>query len=530
MTALVGTRHLVRLALRRDRVTLPIWIIVLGLMPSSTVSLYEQLYPTEAMRATLTTTMGSNPAITVLYGPAFDLSTPGGFTAWRMLTFLGVFIALMAIFTVTRHTRADEDAGRHELLAAGVVGRFAPLTAAVVVAGGASVLIGAVNTASITAAGAPFQGALAFGVAAASVGLVFTGVSAITAQLVEYARTSNAIASAVLGAAFLLRGIGDATREFGWLSWLSPIGWAHQVRPFAGEHWWVLGMALAAAVLTAGAGYALLARRDAGAGILPSRPGRATAVPSLRSPLALAWRLQRGSLIGWTVGFAVAGFAFGSIAESIGDLVGDNPQLREIFELIGGSTGLIDAFLAQIAGLFGMVAALYGVQATLRMRAEEIAMRAEPVLATRVTRLHWAASHLLFAMIGTAVVLAGAGITTGLAHGLRVDDLGHLGTMLGSTLAQLPAIWLVVGIAAALFGLLPRYSAVAWTIAAGALFLAMFGPVFELPQLVLDATPFAHIPKLPGNAFTATPLLWLGGLAVIALGAGLTAFRRRDIG
>lgn len=530
-SALAGTGTLIRLALRRDRVSLPFWLVTPALMAFGTANAYQQLYPAGTDRAPLTETVGRNPALVAITGPAFDLTTPGGFTSWRILGFLGVVVALMAIFTVTRHTRAEEDTGRHELLAAGVVGRYAPLTAAVVVAGGASTAIGGLAALALAGSGLSVAGALAFGKALAGIGWVFTGIAAMAVQLGSYARTANTIASAILGASFLLRGLGDSTPEANWLSWLSPIGWAQQLRPFADERWWVLALPTLTAALTLAAGYSLLPRRDAGAGLLPDRLGPAQASPGLRSPFGLAWRLQKGSLIGWTVGMAIAGAAFGAVALGINDLLDDNPQMRAVFERMGGSTVLIDAFLAQIAGMFGMVTALYGVQSGLRMRAEETAVRLEPLLATSVSRLQWAASHLLFAMLGTGVVLTAAGIATGLTHGARAGDVtGVVGSMLGATLVQLPAIWLVVGTVVVLYGLFPRYTGAAWGVAAAFLFLALFGPILDLPQLARDASPFTHVPRLPAVDVTATPLLWLVVIAVAALAVGLNGFRRRDVG
>lgn len=526
-----GTWQLMRLALRRDRFDLPLWIVVLGILPAGAANAYEQLYPSEAMRAPLTAAMGQNPAISVLFGPAFDLSTPGGFTAWRMLGSLAVFTALMAIFTVTRHTRAEEDAGRHDLLASGVIGRYAPLTAAVLVAGGASAVIGLVVMVSLIAYGLPVAGAVAFGKALAGVGWVFTGIAAVTAQLVPYARTSNALASGVLGVSFLLRGLGDATPETSWLSWLSPVGWAQQLRPFANERWWVLALPTLTTAVTIGLAFALLSRRDAGQGIFADRAGRATAAEGLRTPFALTLRLQRGSLIAWTAGMAIAGVAFGSVAMGIGDLIKDNPQMMAVLQRMGGSAVLIDSFLAQILGMFGMITAFYGIQSTLRLRAEETAVRVEPLLATRVSRIGLALSHLTFGMLGTGVVLAAAGLGAGLAHGLRVGDVGgYVGSMLSGALAQLPAIWVVVGIATALFGLLPRFTTTAWAIAAAFVLLALFGPIFDLNPFVLDASPFTHVPRVPASDVAVAPLLALAAIAATLLVAGLAGFRRRDVG
>lgn len=524
-----GTWQLIRLALRRDRAVLPLWILVLGILPAGTANAYEQLYPVESMRASLTDTIGQNPAIAVLFGPAFDLSTPGGFTS--LLGSLSVFIALMAIFTVTRHTMAEEDAGRHDLLASGVIGRYAPLTAAVLVAGGASAVIGLVIMTSLIGMGLPVAGAIGYGKAVAGVGWVFTGVAAVTAQLVPYARTANALASGTLGVSFLLRGLGDASPDAGWLSWLSPIGWAQQLRPFATERWWVLAVPTLTTALGLALAFVLLRHRDAGQGMLADRAGRETAAASLRSPLALAWRLQRGSLIGWATGMAIAGVAFGGIALGIGDLIKGNPQMLAMLQRMGGSSIFIEAFLAQILGMFGMITAFYGIQAMLRLRAEETAVRVEPLLATGVSRIGLALSHLAFGMAGTAVVLTAAGLGLGVTHGLRAGDVsGYAASMVGGALAQLPAIWLIVGIAAALFGLLPRQTGLAWAVATGFVLLALFGPIFDLNPLVMDATPFSHIPKIPASDFAAAPLLTLTAIAAVLLAAGLASFRRRDIG
>ncbi|WP_410562207.1 ABC transporter permease [Amycolatopsis sp. cmx-4-61] len=528
---LAGTWHLTRLALRRDRVILPIWIVLLSVVPASTVNTFTQFYPTVADRLALQAGANANPSYALLYGPPFDLTTAGGFIAWRMCGFLALLTGLMVVFAVTRHTRAEEDTGRAELLASAVVGRYAALTAALLVAGGASVLTGLVQAVTLVGAGLPAAGSLAFGAAEALTGLVFTAVAAVAVQLAEYSRTANGIGTAVVGAAFLLRGAGDSTVDARWLSWLSPIGWMQQVRAFAGERWWVLLLPAVFTLVTGAVGYWLLPRRDVGVGILPPRPGPARAAASLRSPLALAWRLHRGPLLGWTIGTAVVGAVFGSIASGIGDLVGSSPQAQQIFERLGGSHALTQAFLAAMAGMFAMVASLYGVQAVLRMRGEETAIRLEPVLATSVGRLRWAGSHLVFAFFGTAALLLSGGVFMGLANGLRTGDVGgSLADTLAGMLVQLPAAWVVVALAVAIFGLVPGFSAAAWAIGALALLLSLFGPVLDLPQAVLDVSPFQHPPKLPGQEFTATPLAWLLAVAVVALVAGLAGWQRRDVG
>ena len=70
-----------------------------------------------------------------LYGRLYGDSL-GAVTAWRYGIWAAIFAALMAIFLVVRHTRADEEAGRLELVGSAAVGRLAALTAALGVAVG----------------------------------------------------------------------------------------------------------------------------------------------------------------------------------------------------------------------------------------------------------------------------------------------------------------------------------------------------------------------------------------------------------
>lgn len=528
--ALAGTGQLIRLALRRDRIVLPVWALVVAFLAASGASAFEALYPNPAERAGLTASVAANPSFAIMFGPAYDLETAGGFTAWRFGTIAALLTSLIAAFTVTRHTRQEEDTGRQELLSSAVVGRYAPLTAGVTTAGLFSVATGVLLAAMITGVGVDATGSVAFGAAVALCGLVFTGVAAVTAQLAEYSRTANTLAGSTFGVLFLLRAAGD-TSDAEWLSWLSPVGWVHRVRAFAENDWWVLALPAAATLVLCAAAYALLPRRDVGMSLIPGRPGRAAATPGLRTSLALSWRLHRGALLGWIVGFGVMGMLFGTLASGVGDLVGDSAEMKRMLQQMGGARGIEDAFLSSITGMVAMIGSMYAVQATLRMRYEETALRVEPLLTTGVGRLRWLGGHLLFVLAGTAAVLAVCGALLGLGYGLSSGDVtGEWPRVFGATLAQLPAMWVVAGAAVVLFGLVPRATAAVWALAAAFVLISMFGPILELPQAVLNVSPFAHVPQLPHAEFSATPLLWLTATAAALVAVGVTALRRRDIG
>jgi ABC-2 type transport system permease protein len=529
-----GTWRLLRLAVRRDRIVGSVWILGLFVFAASQAASIISLYPTQADLDRLAQTaqgIGANPAVVALQGPAYDAGSYGGATAWQVVT-PGVFLlGLMSLLLVTRHTRQEEETGRAELVSAGVVGRYAWLAASLLYVLAVNVVLAALTAAGYVAMGLPAAGSVALAVGVGLNGFVFAGVAAIAVQLTEHARAANGMAFAVLGVAFLLRAVGDSSTGLSWLSWLSPIGWAERFQPFAGERWAVLLLPVALLLVLLVAVAALLARRDVGAGVLPAGLGPAAAPSWLRSPLGLAWRLQRGTLLGWTIGVAVAGLSFGGIAQDMVQFAEQDPETARVLETLGGSGTITDIFLAAILSWIGLLAAAYAVQATLRLRSEEAELRAEPVLATAVPRTGWAGSHLVVAAVGSAVVLATGGLLAGLAHGLRAGDVGgELPRVLGGALVQLPAVWVMAAVGAALFGLLPRLVVgVTWGVLGAVLFVTMFGEPLQLSHWVLDLSPFAHLPRLPAAAFTATPVLWLLAVVLALAAAGLAGFRRRDL-
>lgn len=532
MTALTGTHGLVRLALRLDRIKLPIWIVALALMTVSTASAFDELYTTVAEREAFAATITANPALSALLGPVFDATTSGGLTAWRIGAIFGVLGGLLGHQTVMRHTRLEEETGRRELLGAGVVGRHAPLAAALITAFGAGALAGLACAGALIALGQPVDGALAFGAGLTGVVWMFAAVGAVAAQLTTTARTANGIAGGIVGTAFLLRAAGDALGDGGsaWPSWVSPIGWYQQLRAFGDERWWVLGLMLAFVVVMVAAAHAMAARRDIDAGLLPTRPGPAVADEGLRSPLGLAWRLQRGMLLGWTVAIAIWSAVIGSLADGVADLVGDNEQMAQIIEALGGAENIIDTYLAAVFAIVGLVTAVYATQAALRLRVEETALRAEPVLATRVRRTGWVLSHLTFALAGPAVLLAVSGLSMGLVHGLRASEPGtEVARLVGAALVQLPAAWVLAGIALLLFGLLPRMTTAVWGVLVACLLIGQLGAVLQFDQWVLNLSPFTHVPQLPASDLTWAPLVWLTAVAAALIAAGMAGARRRDI-
>ncbi|MFZ3595527.1 ABC transporter permease [Streptomyces sp. BH104] len=517
---LAGTGTLLRLALRRDRVMMPVWIAITTVMVVSMPNTLKGVWPTAAERADIAASMNTNGSMRAMYGPVFGDSL-GALTAWRAGTFAAVFAAIMSLLIVVRHTRDEEESGRQELVSSAMVGRRAPLTAALLTALVANGVLALLVAGGLASQGG--VGALALGLAIGGCGMVFATMAAIVAQFTESARLARGATSAVLGVAFVLRAAGDSGANDGSspLTWISPIGWVENTRAFADERWWVLGLFLAAVLIQGAVGYELAGRRDIGMSFLPTRPGPADG--RLGTAGSLAWRLQRGSVMGWSIGFLAAGVVFGGMTEGAADLVGDSENTMEIIERMGGHSGITDAFLATMVGMLGMVAALYIVQAVLRLSGEETSQRAEPILANAVGRTAWAGGHLVIAFAGAALIMLLGGVGLAVGHG------HEFGAVIGACLVQLAAIWTLGGVAVLLYGLVPRAAVAAWAAAGAALLIGWIGPALKLPQAVMDVSPFGHLPKLPGGDMTWGPVLVEVVLAAVFVAVGLVGLRRRDM-
>ncbi|WP_156298443.1 ABC transporter permease [Mycobacterium paragordonae] len=520
-----GTLGLLRLYLRRDRVALPLWVLLLSVpLASVYIGSIEKIYATDAERAGFAATIMASPAQRALYGQIYN-SSLGAVGIWKAGMF-HLLIAVAVILTVIRHTRADEETGRAELIDSTAVGRYASLTAALLLSFGASVAVGLIGAAGLLTTDVPPGGSLAFCAALAASGLVFTAVAAVAAQLSPSARVARGFAFAVLGVAFTLRAVGDAGS--GALSWLSPLGWSLQVRPYAGDRWWVLLLHLATTVVLTVVGYRLLAGRDVGAGLFAERTGRATASASLGGVFGLAWRLDRGALVVWTVGLALYGLLIGSVTYGIGDELGGAAG-RDVLARLGGTSALEQGFITVGFGMLGMIAAAFAVSLSLRLHQEESSQRAETLLAGSISRTRLLASHLLMAVGGSTFAILLSGVAGGLAYGMAAGDVtGKLPSVVGTAAVQLPAVWLLSAVTVVLFGLTPRFAPVAWGVLVGFVALYLLGSLSGSPQWLLDLEPFAHTPRV-GDDFTAVPLLWLLAVDFALITLGVMAFRRRDL-
>lgn len=537
MSGFTGTMRLVRLALRRDRITLPAWILGMAAFLAATTAMFADSYTKHPqLLVPDTQVVVENPGMRVLglvTGPSI-----GGYTLHRDALTLAVLAALMSVFAVVRHTRQAEELGREEILDAGVVGRYASLAAAVIVALTANVVLAGLLGLGMIATGQPVTGSLVAGVSIALVGVAFTGVAAVTSQLASTTRGATGLAGAALGGSFLLAALGNTLGTVdsaalrvtsAWPAWLSPIGWGQQMRPFADNLWWPALLSLFALGLLSWAAVLLVGRRDVGRGMLPERRGDAHARPSLLSPTGLVWRLQRGALLGWAIGLFGFGLVFGALSEQISGLEG---EATEWYATFGGDADLLGAYWASMMQIAGTAVAAYVVTFLLRLHHDEAQGTLEPVLGTAVSRLRWLAAYAVNALVGATLLILLFAMAVVVTGGMVLGDpAGLLLDLVGAALVQLPAIGVLGAAVIALVTLMPRWSVgLSWALVVLTIVLGpMFGPSLGLPTWLLDLSPFTHVPNAPAVPISMGPVLDMVAACALFAGAGTLAMHRRNL-
>lgn len=534
MSTFTGTGTLLRLAIRRDRIKLPAWILVIGAFVWLEVHALAAVYPGPKEQAGYATTMASSAAAR-MFG-AIDGANLGSITMVELFVFVGIVIALVSSMLVVRHTRQNEETGRLELVCSGTVGRRAPLAAALLLALGVDLAFSIVCFTGLVAAGRlSTSGSLLMSLGWGGLGVAFAGVAAITSQLSSSARLANGLAGMMLAVAFVIQAVGSiggtitdngTAVDVTWVSWLSPFGWGQLAYPFGEQRWWALLPAVVAAVGSAGLAFVLSSRRDFGSGMLPELRANPVAAPWLAGPFGLALRLHRTTIIAWTAGFLAMGAFGGVFANSVEGMLKDNPTAREFFNNLGGTNVLIDSYMSVMVVYIALMAVGFALQVTLRLRGEEHGA-GELVIVAGASRPRWLASHLTVAVVSTVIVLALTGLVMGLtgrASGASVD----VGGLVLGTLAQAPAVFVYVGVAVLGHGLSPRWSGwLGWGLL-GLSTALVFAQALDVPQWVTDLSPLSHAPMAPVDPVTAGPLLVLGAIALVLVVAGFVAFERRD--
>ena len=515
-----GVPSLLRLALRRDRLRLSVWIAVLTLMMVYAPNAVKLAYPEEARRLARVNLM-KTPAGIMLSGPSFGVRETdlGVMMANELGLTLIIAASILAISTVIRHTRAEEESGIAELVLSSVVGRYARTYAALILVGGVNAVLAVTMTLALAATGFRIVDSAAMCLGVTGVAMLFGAVAAVTAQLWRQARTASGAAMATLALAALVRGVGDVISHSGsTLSWCSPIAWAQQMRPFVDLRWWPFAMLVALTVALMALAAWLESRRQYDDGNIPSAGERPNARP-ITGVFGLHLTLQRGQTIGWTVGLFLAGLAFGSMTKSLLDAAKDNPLLARVLTAQGN-----DGVYTTMTQFLAAATTAYVVSAVLRVYSDEESGLGEAVLARAVSRWRWLLTAVASALVGSAVLMFFAGLGNGLGAGVTLGEPGTIVKLTLAGLAYVPAMAVLAGVAA--LAVAVKRAWIGWLAVTFVVLSLYLGALLRLPRWLLDLSPVGRT-TVPTNF----PAVALAVMVVVATALTLCAgwiYRSRD--
>ncbi len=522
---MIGVGPLLLLNLRRDRWMMLWWGLGAMLLYVSQAISVDGLYATQTEFDRAAASMQNNAALIAMAGPARALNTVGGQVTWQATAFGAIVAGLMSMFVIGRHTRAEEESGRDELLRASAVSGEAPMLAALFTALIANVVLGVLVSLSLLVYPLAVADSIALGLGLSLVGFVFSGTALLAAQLTTTTRSMYGICGVTIGVAYVLRAVGDIGNPL--FSWLSPIGWYQGMHAFSGLRWWPALLLLGGAASATIAAYVVFGRRDAGSGVFAARPGPAHAGRSLVGGPGLAWRLHRGPILGWTLGLFLVGLAYGSMGTDVADLIGDSQASRDLFVQTGGD--LVDGFYATALLLLSLIASGYAISASQRPRAEEEAGRVESLLATALSRRDWLLGHVAATLVGVALVVLAGGVGIGTGYALVTGDTAALLRFSIGILGYVAPVLLLSALGRLLYGVSPRLGLLAWLGLLFAVVIMLFGDLFRLPQWLQDLSPFEHLALVPAESFRWLPFLAVLTLAGLLSVAGQWAFTKRDV-
>ncbi len=537
---MAGLGTLIQLIFRRDRVKLPMWIVAIVASLLAMVPLLKETYGAGDELETIYQTFGTNPAGLFLTGP-MDSPTLAAFMTLETLLWWGLAIAFMNVLLVVRHTRQNEEMGAQELLLAGQVHRVTNLMAALLVAVGVNTLLAvSIGAGMVVVAGGEWgsENAWLYGVAFGVFGFVWAGIAAFAVQLFENTRSATGALAGLIGASFVVRGVGDfmgaknadGLLEPTWVSSLSPFGWLQATRGLTAPDWWPLLIPLVCAMVIIPLAILLQVRRDVGAGILPSRRGRARATSFLRTSFGLTWYLQKNIFIGWLCAVIAMVVTIGVLVPEMSHIYESSESLKQMIEAMGGSGQMIPAFLSAMLSIIALMVVAYVLQGLGRLRGEESSGHLENLLAARLARDSWLMLHVSVVLLGGLVMLVLTGLLLAASVNLTADFEVDTWSYIVGVMSYWPMLLLFTGIYVCLFGVLPRAAGlITWIYFGLVLFLSWLAPLLQLDKWLMNLSPLEHMAAAPAEEVERLPLLYIVTIGLVLCAIGFAAWQRRNL-
>lgn len=531
------TGRLTGLALRRDRFRILIWVLILAGLMVGVAFKFTDIFGTQHEIAAIKETLKS-PAMVALLGAFKFTNNPSTaqIFATEMVVFMAITQIVMNLMLGIRATRGEEDQGITELVRSRAVGQLAPLSAAaleLVIVNALIAILYGVGLSFSNMQGMTTDGNWAVAIGLAAVSLVFGFLGLLTAQLADHSASATGLAYMLFSLTYIVRMMTDVQNPD--YTWWSPLGWVEKISPYHHPNWLPILLSLAMALMLFILAATINWHRDLNAGAIATRPGRRTASGFLRGPASLLWRREHNVIIGWLIGLAILAMTYGSIYNSVGDMLKTNPTMQQVFGsnvVHEANHAMLVSFTSTLVVLMAAMAAIPGIQLVYKLYSDETNGWLESLYARPLSR-----TRLFFSYVCMGI------LTSLVAYGIAISSLIFVGNATlshpkdGLTIfefwqaiwGQLPAILVFIGIATAIIGWWPRIRSLNW-LYLGVGFISIYmGGMLKLPKWAQHLSPLGWMNKVPSHDVQWSNFSWLIALSIGLIILGWWGYRRRDL-
>lgn len=474
--------------------------------------------------------LADNPAVRAIYGLPTAIDTLGGFAVWRVALFVMLLGTVWVTLATTRVLRGNEETGCLDLVLANPLSLVRATVTSLAAVFAVPVLVVLLTGAVLQGAGAAAAGSWLYGAGLGLLVATFTGVAALTSQVLPERRRANGLAMGVLFATFVLRMWADGGKHAQWARWTTPFGWVEQLHAFGGDDLLPLIPLVAAPVVLVTLALVLSAERDVGAGMVRAADTKQASTRLLSTPLAFATRRQSGELGAWAAAIAVLGLLSGGLAETLVGFPQSQPEATQLLQQVGmGAAITPGGFIAIMNVFYAVVLSAYAIASVHGDYDDETTNRLDLPYSNRVTRTAWLGSTVLTTMAVLVLLTIVLAVATWIGA-----SAANAGLTIGDSFAAaaniLPIPILFLGLAVLLHGVRPSWAAgIASVLAIGLYMVELLGPALSWPTWVLDLSPYHHLALVPAETAAWAALVVMLCIAAACGALGLLAYRRRDL-
>lgn len=518
--------------LKRDWKKMMTWILGVGLFAAGFGPLFEEVAKGQGLTGMYE--IMKNPAMISMVGPT-PIATASEYTigamyAQEMLLFCGLFAMIVSILHVISHTRKEEELGLTELVRSFQIGRQANSLAAIVQVIFVNLILVvfiAVVMSSFGVETLTGGGSILFGVSVGVAGLIGAALALLMAQIMPTSSGATGASLGVIGLLYIIRAGTDVSNPN--LSLFNPMGWTYLTNPFTENNWLPLLFGLIFSVILVVIAFSLEGARDMGSGYLPEREGRATAKASLLSVRGLLININKGTIMGWLIGYVVMGVAYGSIYGDMQTFIESNDLIKQMFSAEGVS--MEASFTGTIMMVMIGLVSILPIAVINKLYTAESRLYLSQLFATKLTRreLYWTTVGIavftgLVGIFLSAVSLGGTALAV-----MDESSTMEIADFLTAGFNFLPSVLFFISLAALALGWVPKLGKMIYAYLGYSFMLNYFGGILDLPEWLSNTAVKSWIPQMPMENFDLLIFVVITTVSIGLMILGSIGYLRRDL-